>query len=152
MTNQFRFTALAALLVAVSPALAFAQGGGGQGMMDRFQVIDADGDGRMSAAEAAEWRETVFVTMDSDDDGQLTREEYMAIQLGKGADPDQRGPRFEEKQAEKDAAFTEMDADGDGFVTRAQFLEAGAQKFADADADGDGFVTVPEFIVARWTM
>ena len=152
MNHQIKFAALAALLVVVSPAVSFAQGGGGQGMADRFEMLDADGDGRLSAAEAAEWRETVFLTMDADGDEQLTREEYMAIQLGQGADPDERGPRYEEKQIEKDAAFTQMDADGDGFVTRKQFLEAGKEDFMNADADGDGYVTMPEFIAARWMM
>lgn len=151
MKIQFGFAALAAILVAVGPTVSFAQGGG-QGMADRFQALDADGDGRLSAVEAAEWQETVLVAMDADEDGQLTREEYMAVQMGKGADPDQRGPRYEEKQAEKDAAFTQMDDEGDGLVSREQFLEAGAKNFIKADADGDGYVTMPEFIAARWMM
>ncbi len=151
MRSELRFAALAAMLVAIGPNMSFAQGGG-QGMAERFQVLDADGDGRLSAAEAAEWRESVFGAMDADDDGQLTREEYMAVQMGRGSDPEQRGPRYEEKQAEKDAAFTVMDADADGFVTREQFLEAGEKSFAEADADGDGYVTMPEFIAARWAM
>lgn len=152
MKTGFGLAALAATLVFGAPTMSFAQGGGGQGMAERFQALDADGDGRLSADEAAEWRETVFVTMDADDDGRLTREEYMAVQFGQGADPEQRGPRFEERQAEKDAAFTAMDEEGDGFVTREQFLAAGARNFSEADADGDGYVTLPEFIAARWMM
>ena len=152
MTIDVRIAALVAMFLAVGPTVSFAQGGGGQGMIDRFETLDADGDGRVSAAEAADWRDTVFVTMDSDDDGQLSREEYMTVQLGKGADPEQRGPKYEEKQAEKDAAFTEMDKDGDGFVTREQFLEAGAAEFARSDADGDGYMTMQEFIMARWAL
>lgn len=152
MRVRIGFAALAAMMVAFGPTVSIAQGGGGQGMADRFQMLDTDGDGRLSAAEAAEWRDSVFLAMDADGDGQLTREEYMAVQMGQGADPEQRGPRYEEKQAEKDAAFTEMDADGDGFVTREQFLEFAAQKFTAADADGDGYVTIQEFIAARWGM
>lgn len=112
--------------------------------------MDADGDGRISAQEAAEWRETVFVTMDANEDGQLTLEEYMSIQLGRGADPDQRGPRYVERQAEKKAAFVAMDTEGNGVVTREQFLQFGADEFTAADANGDGYVTLPEFIAANW--
>ena len=119
-------------------------------MTERFQMLDVNGDGQVSAEEAAEWHETVFVTMDADDDQQLTREEYMAIQLGQGADPDQRGPRFAEKQADKDARFTMMDADGDGFVTKDQFLADGQSSFEASDTDKNGAVSMPEFIAARW--
>ncbi len=48
----------------------------------------------------------------------------MAVQMGRGSDPEQRGPRYEEKQAEKDAAFTEMDVDGDDYVTIKEFTAA----------------------------
>lgn len=150
MKTRLGFIAMAGALVIVGPDMTVAQGGGGQGMAERFQALDTDADGRLSAAEAAEWRETVFVTMDADDDNRLSLEEYMTVQLGQGADPDQRGPRYEERQAEKEAAFVEMDEDGDGFVTREQFLAGGEQNFSDADADGDGYVTLPEFIAARW--
>lgn len=141
---------LVAVLAATSADVTLAQGGGGQGMKDRFETIDADGDGRISGGEAAEWRETVFLTMDANEDGQLTLEEYMSIQLGRGADPEQRGPRYDEKQAEKEAAFTAMDSEGEGAVTREQFLQAGEAEFKAADADGDGYVTLPEFVAARW--
>lgn len=151
MKSEMKFVTVAAMVLAMGANTAIAQGGG-RGMADRFEMVDTDGDGRLSAAEAQEWRESVFSAMDADGDGQLTREEFMAVQMGPGADPEQRGPRFEEKQAEKDAAFTEMDQNADGFVTREQFLEAGAGNFAAADADGDGYVTMPEFIAARWGM
>ena len=127
-----------------------AQTGGGRGMMERFQMLDSDTDGQVSASEAAEWHETVFLTMDANEDGQLTRDEYMAIQLGRGADPDQRGPRYAERQIEKDARFTMMDADGDGLVTQAQFFADGQLRFTTADADKSGSVTLPEFIAMRW--
>ena len=142
---------LASVLAVLGADISLAQsGGGGRGMMQRFEALDENGDGQISASEAAEWRDTVFVTMDSDDDGKLTREEYMEVQLGQGADSDQRGPRYAERQAEKDAQYTVMDADKDGFVTKEQFMSNGQIQFSSADADKDGVVTMPEFIASHW--
>ena len=70
-------------------------------MMERFQMIDADTNGQVSASEAAEWHETVFSAMDADGDGKLDRKEFMAVQFGRGADPEQRGPRFAERASKE---------------------------------------------------
>lgn len=140
---------LASLLCIIGAGTGNAQSGGGRGMMERFQMLDADTNGQISASEAAEWHETVFLTMDADEDRRLDHKEYMSVQFGRGADPSQRGPRYAERQAQKDARFTEMDADGDGYVTRDQFLANGQRRFAAADADKSGSVSMAEFRAAR---
>lgn len=150
MKRQYMIAGIVAALAISSADIAVAQGAGGQGMRDRIAMIDADEDNRISAQEAAEWRDVVFAAMDADGDEQLTLEEYMDVQLGQGADPDQRGPRYAQKQAEKEAAFVAMDAEGNGAVSREQFLQYGAADFAAADADGDGYVTLSEFIASNW--
>jgi Ca2+-binding EF-hand superfamily protein len=136
-------------LVALGTAEVAAQGGQGQGrgagMQERIEMLDTDGDGLIQEAELMSWRETVFLTMDADGDDALTREEYMAVQLGRGADPAARGPRYEEMQAAKAAEFDTMDADGDGSVPRDTFIDYAATQFQAADADGDGALAPPEF-------
>lgn len=120
--------------------------GGMMGQMGaQFGTIDADGNGAVSGAELMEWRDMVFDAMDADADDALTRDEYMAVQMGQGADPGQRGPRYEEMQAIKAAEFDAMDDDGNGMVTREQFTDAAAAMFLDADTDGDGALTQTEF-------
>ncbi len=140
---------LASVLCIIGAEAGYAQSGGGRGMMERFQMIDADTDGQVSASEAAEWHETVFAAMDADGDEKLDRKEFMAVQFGRGADPAKRGPRYAERQARKDARFTEMDADGDGYVTHKQFLAYGQRRFAAADVDKSGSMSMAEFRAAH---
>jgi Ca2+-binding EF-hand superfamily protein len=136
-------TALAVLLLTgVGADVAHGQGAR---MQERIAMIDTDGDGLIQQAELETWRETVFLTMDADGDGALTREEYMAVQLGRGADPDARGPRYDQMQAAKAAEFDVMDADGDGSVPRDTFIARAVAQFDEADANGDDALTAPEF-------
>lgn len=46
------------------------------------EMQDADHDGFISFGEHVAWSATVFRTMDSNNDGRLTREEYMAVHMG----------------------------------------------------------------------
>jgi hypothetical protein len=147
LSRQIVF-AVAAVLTASGSAL-YAQSGGG---MERFQTLDASGDGKVTAQEAGAWHESVFLVMDADQDGKLTQEEYMAVQLGRGADPAQRGPRYEERQAEKAARFTHMGGGKEGFVTEEQFLADGQARFVAADLDKSGTLTPQEFAATRWAM
>ncbi len=117
--------------------------------MDRFDSLDENSDGMVSTAEASEWREAVFNAMDANENDALSLEEYMGLQLGQGADPSQRGPRYAERQAAKEAEFRLMDADTDNSVSRQDFMEFGQQTFATNDTDGDGLVGLREFIMSH---
>ncbi|MEM6492007.1 MAG: EF-hand domain-containing protein, partial [Pseudomonadota bacterium] len=63
--------AVAALLIA--PTLAVAAPDGRAGMM--FDRLDADGDGRITAAERSDIRDRMFNRLDADSDGVVTRAE-----------------------------------------------------------------------------
>lgn len=117
--------------------------GGMGGAFYRFRVIDVDGDGVVSDAEAAANHEEAFVAMDVDEDGDLTEAEYLAASFGPG--PMGWGPRHAQVQERKQAAFAEMDADGSGAVSQREWMTLGEQRFAAADQDNDGAVTVWEF-------
>jgi hypothetical protein len=108
------------------------------------QLIDSNGDGIISDDEAATRHEEMFATFDFNDDGQVTLDEYMSMQMGAGM-----GVWYEQRQAEKIKRFETLDSDSDGILSQAEFMESGQQSFADSDRDGDGQVTVWEFRAQR---
>jgi Ca2+-binding EF-hand superfamily protein len=121
---------------------------GNPGFMGRMATIDNDGDGMISDDEAAAQVEAVFLAMDSDDDGELTEEEYMAVRMGPG---EGRNPaRKAQMQERKKARFTEMDTDKNGKVSKAEFIAGGKARFEAADTDKDGKVTPWEFRAQHW--
>ncbi|WP_373503047.1 EF-hand domain-containing protein [Aestuariivirga sp.] len=164
MKHIIRAAAVAAMLVAsVGVALAddnnswgwgwghgSGRGGmmGNPGFMGRMATIDNDGDGMISDDEAAAQVEAVFLAMDSDDDGELTEEEYMTVRMGSG---EGRNPsRKAQMQERKKARFTEMDTGKNGKVSKAEFIGGGKARFEAADTDKDGKVTPWEFRAQHW--
>ncbi len=116
---------------------------GGRHMMERFSIIDQNDDGRISDDEAAAQREFVFASMDGDDDGELTEEEFMSVFMGRG--DSRNSERVEQRQQEKQARFAPMDKDNSGKVSIAEWMAEGQERFASADTDKDGIVTPWEF-------
>ena len=114
--------------------------GGRRGGMGHAVRLDADGDGRISRAEAAAQPKFAarFNDADSNHDGYLVRSELQAS-AGKrrGESMARHGERF-------DARFAKANSNGDGKLSRAE-VEAGmphlAKAFAFHDEDRDGFLT-----------
>ena len=121
--------------------------GQGRGFMRRFGVIDENDDGRISADEAATQRESVFLAMDADDDGELTEKEYMTVRMGMGQGRNKA--RMEARQKAKRARFKPMDLDKSGTVSKAEWMSAGKARFEAADTNKDGVVTPWEFRAMR---
>jgi Ca2+-binding EF-hand superfamily protein len=123
--------------------------GGGHGyMMQRMTSIDANGDGAISDDEAAAQVEAVFLAMDTDEDGELTPEEFMAVRLGRGEG--RNADRQKAMQDRKQTRFTGMDTDKSGKVSKAEFIAAGQARFLGADTDKNGKVTPWEFRAQHW--
>ncbi|MEM1297827.1 MAG: calcium-binding protein [Pseudomonadota bacterium] len=96
-----------------------------------FEKVDANGDGRITQGEAAEFRAARFARMDENGDGALTLAEIQSA--AKRRVPERAAKRFEK-----------MDGNGDGAVTRTEFDDRARARFSRMDANGDGALTREE--------
>lgn len=108
--------------------------------------LDADGDGRVSRAEAADSRLAErFEAMDRNRDGYLVASEL------RDAGRQRRQQRSAQRQQQAQAQFAAADVDRDGKLSRAEVETAMpemAKAFAFLDEDRDGFL-LPADLFAR---
>ncbi len=134
--------AAAALLVSTTALAAQPQGAaqGGPGG-DPIKQMDANGDGRVTLAEAEAQSARMFARLDANRDGRLSQDE---------ARP--RGPRqgSANRPAPRDGAPAgrpggpRMDSNGDGVITQAEFTGGARQMFKRMDRNGDGVLSGAE--------
>lgn len=132
MNTRAKLTLLAtALLVLPGVAAAKSDGDRPNRFDQMFKAVDANGDGRITAAEQDAHRAARFKTLDANGDGVVSADEYLASHRAK-MDERMRGH------------FAKLDADGDGRLSAA---EADGKRKMDVmrfDANGDGAVTQDE--------
>lgn len=115
-------------------------GRGPHGMMDResgmrgMAMLDRDGNGMISAEEAAGEHEAMFEAMDDNGDGVLDKDEFMAV-----------APRGGGRGMHREDRFDELDANKDGNISKGEYMAGAEKSFKAADTDGDGTVTVWEY-------
>lgn len=143
MTGPMKSTvAVIALMGAVLASAAMAdrgpgaQGGPGAMLLEMFDGIDTDSDGKLTEAELAAHHEAMFTASDANADGMLNAEELAARQLA----------RFTETLADRTARMIEnRDNNGDGSLSLAEMEEApGMRHFARMDSDNDGAISKAE--------
>lgn len=133
---------LLALAGAVAGSAALAdRGAGGMGgpgghgamMLEMFDAIDADKDGKITQEEIAAHRAAEFAAADTNGDGQLGAEELQAKML-------------KQMIAERATQMIEnMDDDGNGSLSAEEMREGPlARSFARIDTDNDGLVSREE--------
>jgi len=134
---------LAVLGLAASPSALAGKGGEAD---HQFQMMDTDGDGKISAEEHAAGAKKMFEMMDADKDGKVTAKEMEAAH--------QQVTGTQAKKSEMSAAekIKMIDANGDGVIT-AEEHTAGAKKMFDMmDTNKDGFLSKAELAAGHAKM
>ncbi len=125
------FALLGAGLFAIS-AQADPRGPGPRGMaLERFQELDADGNGQVTQAEIQSHQARLLNDHDADRDGGLSLEEYESVWLAQSRNRMVR-------------RFQRLDADGNGTVTTAEMERMGERMLTRADRNSDGAISQDE--------
>lgn len=140
MTPRTKITLAAALALATAAGgtVALAHGKDGMQRGDRgarmeqhFAEVDADKDGKVTAAEMRAAREARFAKADADGDGKLTVEELDAA-------------RKAERLERLKRMVVWLDADGDGMLSVDEFDQRRGRMLSRLDGDGDGALSQEE--------
>jgi len=122
-------TCILALPLSISLLQAASHHGPGRGMM--LQHLDSDGDGQITREEFDTGHAAHFGKLDLDSSGSFTIEEM-----------DQMREAMREKRRQK--RFQRWDQDGDGNVTQEEFNAHGSDMFSGMDTDENGVVDQSE--------
>lgn len=125
-----------ALLGTVVASIAYAEKGQGGMLLEMFDAIDTDKDGKLGLAELAAHRAAEFTAADTNSDGALDAGEMAAHHQA----------RIAEMMADHAARMIEnRDNDGNGSLSADEFGEGPAQEhFARIDTDNDGAISKQE--------
>jgi Ca2+-binding EF-hand superfamily protein len=125
-------------LFLVTAVLLSAHAIAGPEIDKEFAAMDADHDGKVSAAEHAAGAKSMFATMDANHDGKVTAEEMSAAHkaiTGRAAGKSDMSAQDKIKA---------VDGDGDGILTADEHARASAAMFAKMDRDKDGYLSKEE--------
>ena len=106
--------------------------------------MDADGDGRITAAELQDGHAALFTSVDADASGEILRDELIGWEFGLGEMAAFRD-RAQGFEAAMGMVFDLFDRDGDHGITAQEIAEGLVQAHAFADRDGDGALSYAEY-------
>ena len=130
-----------------------AGGPGGPGRGKMFEMMDKDGDGKVTVdefkANATEMAKQRFEKIDANADGKVTAEEMTAA-MDKMA---KMAPERAAEMKKRAPDFAALDTNGDGSATLEEFTAGGTkvimERFEKMDQNGDKVVTKDEVEAAR---
>lgn len=141
MTRTMRhFLGIGALglggILLATPALAEQGQKGG-----RFQMMDSNKDGRLTAEEHAAGARQMFDAMDADRDGKVSAAEMDAFKAQMGKDKGKQASKGEMSSAEK---IKEIDTNNDGMLTSEEHAAGARRMFDRMDTNSDGYLVKSE--------
>ena len=136
------------------------------GDKDKMQMMDANGDGKITAAEYTDGAKAMFTKMDANHDGQVTAAEmdtmhdsmqdkaHATARTESGANEgkmqdkkayDSSGTgKAMPKMMSSEEKIAKMDTNNDGKLSAAEHAAGAKQMFGKMDKDGDGTLTAQE--------
>jgi len=110
------------------------------GMANMMERLDTNGDGQITKDEAEAAKAARFAEADTNGDGGLSMAEMQAFRAAEKA---------RRMEAMRQRMFEKADADGNGVISADEFEARGAPMFDRVDADGDGVITTEEMQAMR---
>ncbi|MBN1213050.1 MAG: EF-hand domain-containing protein [candidate division Zixibacteria bacterium] len=137
-----------------------------------FSKTDVNGDGQIDQSEMSSFAdqmakraegkfnvEDVFTQGDTDGDGVLSKEEFMALRPPQPRKPEVSSEEMQQKQAE---LFAAIDQNGDGSIDESEMEEFASEMaartgqsdnienfFLEGDTNGDGVISEDEFMAMK---
>ncbi|MDL2355922.1 MAG: hypothetical protein QFF03_11760 [Pseudomonadota bacterium] len=130
----------------LAATLAIARAGPAGPVDKEFAKMDANKDGKISAAEHAAGAKAMFEKMDANKDGKVTAAEMTAAHHAVTGHAAGKGDMSSEDKIKA------VDANGDGILTAEEHAAASASMFAKMDADKDGFLSKSEMAAGHASM
>lgn len=145
----------------------------GGGKDDHMKMMDANGDGKVSATEHDAGAKKMFTKMDSNKDGRVTTAEMDAAHPMMKHDHDQQTARHEDGHDKENVAdkpadqstrthagkmmssrekIAAMDTNNDGQLSAAEHATGAKKMFSKMDTDSDGTLTAQELREGHRTM
>jgi Ca2+-binding EF-hand superfamily protein len=139
MKRSILHVSIAALATSFSAAAPVIAEPKAQPALAEFDGVDADRDGRISAAEHAAAAKKMFRAIDANRDGNVTASEMDA------AYSKVTGNKAEQSGMSGAAKIRVVDRDGDGVLTASEHDAASKEMFGKMDADRDGYLSREEW-------
>lgn len=143
MATLFSTTMLSSPASAAEPMLSTGGYATQLQKMEMMKMLDANGDHKVTAAEADAYYTNLFNTLDKDNDGSVDAKEWVGPSDKSKLDLTTGGYSRELRSMKMMGL---MDKDGDHKVTKDEFLAYHKAVFAQMDTSGDGELTAQEWV------
>ena len=139
-----KLTPLALSLALAIPGVAFAQEGKELAELV-FESIDTAGRGYFDMGEFTNMGEDVFYSMDQDESGKVTLDEFMAWSFGASVIAEEKDRELAYETAMR-VVFAFWDRNGDGALTRTEHRQSLVTDFQRADLNNDMTIDKDEYL------
>ena len=139
-----KLTTLALSFALATPGVAIAQEGKELAELV-FESIDGAGRGYVDMGEFTNFGGDVFYSMDQDEDGKVSLDEFMAWSFGHSVIAEEEGRSLAYETAMR-VVFAFWDRNGDGELTRTEHRQSLVTDFRRADLDNNMTIDKDEFL------